>query len=102
MHRASDEVEHAAHLDAIEAAAAALELEDRTVSAARDLFLTSVPETERSRRATAAASLYAAGLVTGDQRSQGAVADAFGVSRLSVQQGWKPLVEAAGFTAPDW
>jgi hypothetical protein len=30
------------------------------------------------------------------------VAEAVGVSRLSVQQRWKDLLEEAGLEAPDW
>ena len=34
--------------------------------------------------------------------TQSEVADAVGVSRLAVQQRWKPLVESVGLDAPDW
>jgi transcription initiation factor TFIIIB Brf1 subunit/transcription initiation factor TFIIB len=61
-----------------------------------------VPAGDRSNRATLAASLYAAGLGAGDQRSQGDVADAADVSRITVQGQWKELLEEAGLDAPDW
>jgi transcription initiation factor TFIIIB Brf1 subunit/transcription initiation factor TFIIB len=102
VYRAREAVENEEWLEAIEAAGRELELDADAVSTAEDLFLSSVPEAERSKRATAAASLYAASLVTGAERSQQSVAEAMGVSRLSVQGHWKELVEAAGFDAPSW
>ncbi|MFB6104456.1 MAG: transcription initiation factor IIB family protein [Halobacteriaceae archaeon] len=102
MYRARDAVENEDWLAAIDAAATDLGLDDDVRVTARDLFLSSVPDEDRSKAATAAASLYAACLVAGDQRPQGDVADAMGVSRLSVQKHWKPLLRAAGFDPPDW
>jgi transcription initiation factor TFIIIB Brf1 subunit/transcription initiation factor TFIIB len=102
MYRARDAVENEEWLAAIEAAGQDLDLDSGTISTAEDLFLSSIPDEDRSKKAMAAASLYAASLVAGEQRSQGAVADAVGVSRLSVQSNWKRLVESAGFDAPDW
>jgi len=61
-----------------------------------------VPEADRSKRAAVAASLYAGSLVAGDRRSQGAVAEAVGVSRLTVQGRWKDLLDDAGLEPPDW
>jgi transcription initiation factor TFIIIB Brf1 subunit/transcription initiation factor TFIIB len=49
-----------------------------------------------------AASVYVGALVAGEERSQSAVADATGVSRLTIQQRWKELIESVGFDAPDW
>jgi transcription initiation factor TFIIIB Brf1 subunit/transcription initiation factor TFIIB len=57
---------------------------------------------DRSKRATVAASLYAGALIAGNRRSQSAVADAVGVSRLTVQNRWKDLLEAAGLEPPKW
>jgi transcription initiation factor TFIIIB Brf1 subunit/transcription initiation factor TFIIB len=102
VYRASDEVENEAWLTELEAAADELGLAEGARSRAMDVFLTNVPDGERSKRATLAASLYVGALMAGDRRSQGTVADAVGVSRLSVQQHWKDLIEAAGLDAPDW
>jgi transcription initiation factor TFIIIB Brf1 subunit/transcription initiation factor TFIIB len=102
MYRASDEVENAQWLADLESAADRLELDDDARSRSMDLFLSTVPEADRSKRATLAASLYVGGLVAGDRRSQSEVAEAVGVSRLSVQQRWKDLLEEAGLEAPDW
>lgn len=102
MYRARDAVENEEWLAAIEAAGEELDLGPDTISTAEDLFLSSVPDADRSKKAMAAASLYAASLLAGEQRSQGAVAETVGVSRLSVQSNWKHLVESAGFDAPDW
>ncbi|WP_335998615.1 transcription initiation factor IIB family protein [Halorientalis halophila] len=102
MYRASDEVEHAEWLAELEAAADRLDLDDAVRSRAADLFLSTVPADDRSKRAAIAASLYVATLVGGDRRAQGEVADAVGVSRLSVQQRWKDLLEETGLDAPDW
>ena len=102
MYTARDRVENEEWLAELNATADALELDAETRSVAEDVFLSSVPEEERSKRATMAASLYAAGLVAGEQRSQGTVADAADVSRITVQGHWKELLERAGLDAPDW
>ena len=102
MYRARDRLEEAPALEALEAAAEDLGLTDATRSVASDLYLSDGPHAERSKPAAVAASLYAAALITGDRRSQTAVAETVGVSRLVVQQRWKPLLEGAGFEAPDW
>ncbi|MWV63360.1 transcription initiation factor IIB family protein [Halorubrum sp. JWXQ-INN 858] len=102
MYRASDRVDNEEWVARIESACADLDLDGEACATATDLFLSGVPETDRSKPATAAASLYAAALIRGQERSQSAVADAMGVSRLSVQQGWKPILEEAGFSPPTW
>jgi len=102
MYRARDAVENEDWLAAVDAAADELDLAEDARVTARDLFLSSVPDEDRSKPATAAASLYAGCLVVGDQRPQGEIADAMGVSRLSVQKHWKPLLRSAGFEPPDW
>jgi len=102
MHRASDEVEQAHWLDELQAAAEALDLDDRTRSVAADLYLSSVPEADRSKPAQVAASLYAASLIAGEERPQTAVADAVGVSRLVIQERWKDVLRGAGFQPPGW
>jgi transcription initiation factor TFIIIB Brf1 subunit/transcription initiation factor TFIIB len=102
MHRARDRVEHEEWLSRLDAAAADLGLGGESRANAVDLFLSNVPDEERSKPAMAAASLYAGALVAGEERSQSAVANAVGVSRLSVQQRWKDLLADAGFRVPDW
>jgi len=102
MYRASDEVENADWLADLERAADGLELGTEARSLARDVFLSTVPAADRSKPPALAASLYVGALVAGEQRSQGDVADAVGVSRLAVQQRWKRQLEAAGLEAPDW
>lgn len=102
MYRASDEVDNAEWLAELEDAADRLDLGTQARSRAADAFLSALPATERSKRATLAASLYVGALVVGEERSQGEVAEAAGVSRLSVQQRWKGVLEAAGLQAPDW
>ncbi|MFB6146532.1 MAG: transcription initiation factor IIB family protein [Halobacteriaceae archaeon] len=102
MYRASEAVDNAEWLADLEAAADALDLDEAVRSTARDLFLSAVPEEERSKPAALAAGLYAATLVAGDQRSQGDVADAVGVSRLAVQDRWKDILREAGLEPPGW
>ena len=102
MYRASDRVENEEWISRLEAACTELDLDDDVCATATDVFLSGVPETECSKAATAAASLYAAALIRGQERSQSAIADAMGVSRLAVQSRWKPLLEAAGFSPPTW
>jgi len=103
MYRASDQREHEEWLENLEAAADALDLKSTARSRAADLFLSSMPEDEeRSKRAVMAASLYVGALVSGQERSQRVVADAADVSRLTIQQRWKPMLENAGLDAPDW
>lgn len=102
MYSARDRVDNEEWLAELQRAADALELGTEARSVAEDLFLSSVPEQDRSKRAAVAASLYAASLVAGEGRSQGAVADVAGVSRLTVQNRWKELLEDAGLEPPRW
>lgn len=102
MYRASDRVRNERWLADLQTAADELDLETEARSTAEDLFLSTIPDEERSKPAAVAASLYAAGLIAGDRRSQGAVAAAVGVTRLTVQQRWKPLLEEAGLEPPTW
>ena len=102
MYRASDRVEHDEWLGEIEVAAETLDLGTEARSHAVDLFLSTIPDEERSKRATMAASIYVGALVAGEERSQTAVAEAAGVSRLTIQQRWKDLIERVGLEAPDW
>ncbi|WP_248514981.1 transcription initiation factor IIB family protein [Salinarchaeum laminariae] len=102
MHSAKDRRDNEAWLEAIETAAAELGLDDEVRSVAVDLFLSDVPDADRSKPAALAASLYAATLIAGDGRTQTSVADAVGVSRISVQQRWQERLEAAGMEPPSW
>ncbi|MFC4541607.1 transcription initiation factor IIB family protein [Halosolutus amylolyticus] len=102
MHSARDRIEYEPWLDELETVADRLDLADEARSCAIDLFLSDVPETDRSKRAVLAASLYAGSLVAGDGRTQGTVADAADVSRLSIQSRWKDLLESAGLEPPRW
>ncbi len=101
MYRARDELDNAEWLEELEAAADRLGLNTSARSRARDIFLTTVSE-DRSKQTTLAASLYVGALVESDERSQTAIAEAVGVSRLTVQKYWKEHLEAAGLDAPDW
>ncbi|MEF8830568.1 MAG: transcription initiation factor IIB family protein [Halobacteriales archaeon] len=102
MYRASDRTDNEDWLAELGAAADSLELSGEARSIAEEVFLSSVPDRDRSKRAVVAASLYAGALVAGEQRSQSSVADAAGVSRLTVQQRWKDVLENAGLRAPEW
>ncbi len=102
MYRASDELDNAEWLETLETAADRLDLGTDARSNARDVFLSTVPESERSKKAKLASSLYVGALIASDQRSQTAVADAVGVSRLSVQQHWKEQLAETGLEPPDW
>jgi len=102
MYRASDRIEHDEWLADIEAASDRLDLGTEARSHAVDLFLSTVPDEDRSKQATLAASVYVGALVAGEERSQSTVAEATGVSRLTIQQRWKDLLETAGLEAPGW
>ncbi|MFT4891501.1 MAG: transcription initiation factor TFIIIB Brf1 subunit/transcription initiation factor TFIIB [Halobacteriales archaeon] len=102
MYRASEGIENEEWLGELETVADRLDLDAEARSAARELFLSSVPEQERSKRSALAASVYAGSLVAGDRRSQTAVADAADVSRLSIQKRWKDLLAGAGLEPPTW
>jgi transcription initiation factor TFIIIB Brf1 subunit/transcription initiation factor TFIIB len=102
VYRASDEVEQEAWLARLDRAADRLELGSDARSWATDLFLSTLPEADRSKRATMAAALYVGCLVAGERRAQGEVAEAAGVSRLTVQGRWKELMEEAGLEPPSW
>ncbi|MDF9745896.1 transcription initiation factor IIB family protein [Natrinema salsiterrestre] len=102
MHSARDRVEYEPWLEDLETVADRLDLCAEARSCAMDLFLADVPDSDRSKQAVLAASIYAGSLVAGDGRTQGAVADAADVSRLSIQSRWKELLEAAGLEPPRW
>jgi transcription initiation factor TFIIIB Brf1 subunit/transcription initiation factor TFIIB len=102
VYRARDQVENEEWLATIDDAAERLALSSEARSRATDLFLSTMPDADRSKQATVAASLYAGALIAGDRRSQSTVADAAGVSRLTVQQRWKDLLEEAGLEPPSW
>ncbi|AXG06981.1 transcription initiation factor IIB family protein [Haloplanus rubicundus] len=102
MYRARDRVDNEEWVARITRAADGLELDAAARSNAVDLFLSNVPSEERSKPAVAAASLYAGALIAGEERSQGAVAEAMDVTRLSVQNHWKALLESSGFRPPEW
>ncbi|WP_293030387.1 transcription initiation factor IIB family protein [Natronococcus sp.] len=102
MHSARDRIEYQPWLEELEQAADRLELSTEARSCASELFLLEVPDADRSKRATLAASLYAGALVAGEGRSQGDVAEAADVSRLSIQSRWKDLLEDAGLEPPRW
>jgi transcription initiation factor TFIIIB Brf1 subunit/transcription initiation factor TFIIB len=102
VYRASDELDEAEWLAELEVAADRLDLGTDARSRARDVFLSTAPEADRSKRAVVAASLYVGALVAGEQHSQGDVADAVGVSRHTIQQRWKEQLRAAGLEPPGW
>jgi transcription initiation factor TFIIIB Brf1 subunit/transcription initiation factor TFIIB len=102
MYRASEGVENEEWLAELETIADRLELSAGARSVARELFLSNVPDRDRSKRSVLAASVYAGSLVASDRRSQTAVADAADVSRLSIQQRWKDLLSDAGLEPPTW
>ena len=102
MYRARDAVENEEWAAAIDEAGERLDLGTEARSRAVDLFLSNVPTDDRSKEAVLATSVYVAALTTGEQRSQSAVAEATGVSRLTIQQRWKPILESAGLDAPEW
>jgi transcription initiation factor TFIIIB Brf1 subunit/transcription initiation factor TFIIB len=102
MYSARDQVENEEWLDELERTAERLDFDADARSRAADLFLSNLPASERSKRAVLATSLYVAGLVEGDRRSQSAVAAAADVARLTIQQRWKPMLEDAGLDAPGW
>ena len=102
MYRASDEVQNEEWLGELRRAAESLELSGEARSNATDLFLSGVPEADRSKPAAAAAALYAGALIAGDERSQTDVAEAMDVTRLAIQSRWKELRRDAGFSPPTW
>ena len=95
MYSARDQRDNREWLARIDAAADGLELGSEARSYASDMFLTQLPDEERSKQAVAAASLYAGALIAGEERSQTAVAESMDVSRLSIQQRWKDLLREA-------
>ena len=102
MYSARDRVDNEEWLTQIQHTCDGLDLGSESRSYAEDLFLSAVPDADRSKPAVAAASVYAAALIAGEERSQSAVADAMGVTRLSIQTRWKDLLEGAGFRPPGW
>jgi len=102
MYRARDRVDNEEWVARLTRAADGLDLGSEARANAIDLFCSNVPSEERSKPAVAAASLYAGALIAGEERSQGSVAAAMDVTRLSVQNRWKALLETSGFRPPEW
>ena len=102
MHSARDRVEHEEYLADLDRIADRLELSGEARSIAAELFLSELPVADRSIPPLLAASVYAGGLVAGEERAQTVVADAADVSRISVQSRWKDLLESAGLQPPSW
>ncbi|MFD1634453.1 transcription initiation factor IIB family protein [Haloplanus ruber] len=102
MYRARDRVDNEEWVARLTRAADGLDLGSEARSNAVDLFLSNVPDEDRSKPAVAAASLYAGALIAGEERSQRAVAAAMDVTRLSVQGRWKELLSDSGFRPPEW
>jgi len=102
MYRARDRIDNEEWMARLTRAADGLDLGSEARSNAVDLFLSNAPDEERSKPAVAAASLYAGALIAGEERSQGSVATAMDVTRLSVQGRWKALLEESGFRPPEW
>lgn len=102
MYRARDHVQNEEWLSELDRAADRLDLSAPARSRAADLFLSTVPSADRSKQATMAAALYVGALIESDRRSQSEVAEACEVSRLTVQQRWKDLLDEAGLERPGW
>lgn len=102
MYRAGDERREQPWLDRLDEAATALSLDEAARTRAMDLFLSTAPSSERSKRAVMATALYVGGLTEGDRRTQAEVAAATEVSRLTIQSRWKTLLREAGVTPPAW
>jgi transcription initiation factor TFIIIB Brf1 subunit/transcription initiation factor TFIIB len=102
VYRASDELDNAEWLADLEVIADRLELGTDARTRARDVFLSTAPDTDRSKKAVLAASVYVGALVAGEQRSQQTVADAADVSRHTIQKRWKDQLDAAGLDPPGW
>lgn len=102
MYSARERVEQQVWLEELEEIADRLELSSDARSNAADLFLSDVPDADRSKPAALAACIYAGALIAGDGRTQGTVAEAAGVSRLSIQQRWKDVLERGGLEPPGW
>lgn len=102
MYRARDRLANSEWLAKVAAAGERIGLAPETIGVAEELFLADVPETAASKRVAVAASLYAAGRIEGEKRSQAAVAEAVGVARLSVHNHWRDRLTAAGVVPPEW
>lgn len=102
MKPASERRDAAGQFEELGRAADELGVPDETVRVARELYLLSLPVPERSETAVLAASCYTAGLVTGAERAQSAVADAFDVSRLAIQSRWRDQLDLLGLSPPEW
>lgn len=102
VYRASDELTERPWLDVLEQTAEELQLSAKTRAVAAELYLSELPIPDRSKPVTLAASTYTACLITGEEHSQGTIASAYDVSRLSVQKRWKPQLRSFGLSPPEW
>ncbi len=71
MYRAGDEVDQREWLAELDRVASRLGLGSSAKTTARDIFLGSLPDEERSKQPVLAASIYAAALIEGDPRDRG-------------------------------
>lgn len=92
---ASDEV--GAVADALEVSARC----ERRAAALADRADLEHDGVNRSPAVVAGAAVYLAALASGDERTQTAVAEAAGVSTVSIRAGYRELAAAEGFDTPD-
>tara|TARA_B100001013_G_scaffold273620_1_gene174261 strand:+ start:153 stop:497 length:345 start_codon:yes stop_codon:yes gene_type:complete len=102
VHTAKDHVEQSEWISEIDRVANELNLGVRAKSYAVEIYLSDIPEMERSKPAAIATGIYVGSLIAGEERSQQEIADKTGVSRLTIQGRWKDTLKIAGFDPPSW
>jgi len=102
VHKAKDHVEQSEWISEIGRVAKELNLSARTKSYAVEIYLSNIPEKDRSKPAAIATGIYVGSLIAGEERSQQEIAEKMGVSRLAIQGRWKETLKTAGFDPPSW
>ena len=102
MHKAKDHVEQSEWISEIDRVAKELNLGARAKSYAVEIYLSDIPEKERSKPAAIATGIYVGSLIAGEERSQQEIAEKMGVARLAIQGRWKETLKTAGFDPPSW
>tara|TARA_A100001037_G_scaffold275260_1_gene273648 strand:+ start:5759 stop:6067 length:309 start_codon:yes stop_codon:yes gene_type:complete len=102
VHKAKDHIDQLEWISEIDRVSKELGISDRAKSYAVEIYLSDIPEMDRSKPAAIATGIYVGLLIAGEERSQQEVAEKMGVSRLAIQGRWKFTLRNAGFDPPSW
>jgi len=102
VHKAKDHVEQSEWISEIGRVAKELNLSARTKSYAVEIYLSNIPEKDRSKPPAIATWIYVGSVIAGEEWSQQEIAEKMGVARVAIQRRWKETLKTAGFDPPSW